>query len=91
MSDVLELIQDVSYSNQLELNANVPGSLKFMNRNGNGKAMPYDDDKIKVAIAKAFIAVEGGTAATSWLRFIAVKAFTKIKTAKAIMVKSIQV
>ncbi len=65
MSDILEPIQDVSYSNQLELNANVPGSLKFMNRNGNGKAMPYDDDKIKVAIAKAFIAVEGGTAATS--------------------------
>ena len=65
MSEILEPIQDVTYSNQLELNANVPGALKFMNRNGNGKAMPYDDDKIKIAIAKAFIAVEGGTAATS--------------------------
>ena len=65
MSDILEPIQDLSYSNQLELNATLPGSLKFMNRNGSSKVVPYDDDKIKVAIAKAFIAVEGGTAATS--------------------------
>ncbi len=65
MSNVLEPIQDVTYPNQLELNANLPGSLKFINRNGNAKVVPYDDDKIKVAIAKAFIAVEGGTAATS--------------------------
>ncbi len=65
MSDILEPIQDVIYSNQLELNATSPGALKFMNRNGTGKPVPYDDNKIKVAIAKAFIAVEGGTAAGS--------------------------
>lgn len=63
MSDILEPIQDVTYSNQLELNATFPGSLKFMNRNK--KAVPYDDEEIKVAMAKAFIAVEGGSAASS--------------------------
>lgn len=63
MSDILEPIQSVTYSNQLELNATFPGSLKFMNRNK--KTVPYDDGEIKVAMAKAFIAVEGGTAAGS--------------------------
>ncbi len=63
MSDILEPIQSVTFSNQLELNATFPGSLKFMNRNK--KAVPYDDEEIKVAMAKAFIAVEGGTAAGS--------------------------
>lgn len=63
MSEILEPIQEVTYSNQLEVNATFPGPLHFMNRNK--KAVPYNDEEIKVAMAKAFIAVEGGTAASS--------------------------
>ncbi|MEQ9510965.1 MAG: ATP cone domain-containing protein, partial [Alloalcanivorax xenomutans] len=40
-----------------------PGQLRVIKRNG--KVVPYDDDKITVAITKAFLAVEGGTAAAS--------------------------
>ena len=32
---------------------------------GNGTVVPYDESKIAVAITKAFLAVEGGTAAAS--------------------------
>lgn len=63
MSDILEPIQGLAYSSQLELNANMPGLLKTIKRNG--KVVRYDEDKVKVAITKAFIAVEGGNAATS--------------------------
>ena len=40
-----------------------PGQLRVIKRNG--KVVGYDDDKITVAISKAFLAVEGGTAAAS--------------------------
>ena len=40
-----------------------PGQLRVIKRNG--KVVGYDDDKITVAITKAFLAVEGGTAAAS--------------------------
>ena len=40
-----------------------PGQLRVIKRNG--KVVSYDDDKITVAISKAFLAVEGGTAAAS--------------------------
>ena len=40
-----------------------PGGMKVIRRNG--KVTPYDDSKINVAITKAFLAVEGGNAATS--------------------------
>lgn len=46
-----------------ELTATAPGQLKLIKRNG--KVAPYDDNKIKVAITKAFLAVEGGSAAAS--------------------------
>ncbi len=48
---------------EFELGVSAPGLLKTIKRNG--KVVPYDDNKIKVAISKAFIAVEGGNAAAS--------------------------
>ncbi len=63
MSDTIERVQDVPQTSQLELNANAPGVIKTIKRNG--KVVRYDDNKIKVAITKAFIAVEGGNAAAS--------------------------
>ncbi|MDE0349912.1 MAG: ATP cone domain-containing protein, partial [Gammaproteobacteria bacterium] len=43
--------------------ATAPGQLRVIKRNGT--VAPYADDKIEVAMAKAFLAVEGGTAAAS--------------------------
>lgn len=63
MSEILEPITEVPQISELELNANAPGLLKTIKRNG--KVVNYDDTKIKVAITKAFIADEGGTAPTS--------------------------
>ena len=63
MSDILEAIQEVAYSNPLDLNANRPGLLKTIKRNGS--VVRYDEEKVKVAITKAFIAVEGKNAASS--------------------------
>ncbi|SFP29138.1 ribonucleoside-diphosphate reductase subunit alpha [Pseudomonas borbori] len=47
----------------LDLAATAPGQLRVIKRNGT--VVPYTDDKITVAITKAFLAVEGGTAAAS--------------------------
>ena len=43
--------------------ATAPGQLRVIKRNGT--VVHYDDDKIQVALTKAFLAVEGGTAAAS--------------------------
>ncbi len=43
--------------------ATAPGQLRVIKRNGT--VVPYTDDKISVAMTKAFLAVEGGTAAAS--------------------------
>jgi ribonucleoside-diphosphate reductase alpha chain len=43
--------------------ATAPGTLRVIKRNGT--VVPYDESKISVAITKAFLAVEGGTAAAS--------------------------
>ena len=48
---------------QQDLAATAPGQLRVIKRNGT--VVPYTDDKITVAITKAFLAVEGGTAAAS--------------------------
>ena len=45
------------------LTATAPGQLKIIKRNGT--VVPYTQDKIAVAMTKAFLAVEGGTAAAS--------------------------
>jgi ribonucleoside-diphosphate reductase alpha chain len=44
-------------------NAITPGKLYVIRRNG--KITPYNDSKIEIALAKAFLAVEGGNAAAS--------------------------
>ncbi len=46
-----------------ELAATAPGEFKVIRRNG--KVTVFDGDKIKIAITKAFLAVEGGNAAAS--------------------------
>ena len=46
-----------------ELAVMAPGQIRVIKRNG--KVVPYHDSKISVAITKAFLAVEGGTAAAS--------------------------
>lgn len=46
-----------------EVQATAPGQYKVIRRNG--KITTYDESKIKVAITKAFLAVEGGQAAAS--------------------------
>ncbi len=63
MSAILDPVNDVPLTSQLELTANAPGILKTIKRNG--KIVNYDASKIKVAITKAFIADEGGAAPTS--------------------------
>jgi len=45
------------------IEATAPGTLKVIKRNG--QVVPFDSSKISVAITKAFLAVEGGTAAAS--------------------------
>jgi ribonucleoside-diphosphate reductase alpha chain len=45
------------------ITATAPGELRIIKRNGT--VVPYTDDKIAVAMTKAFLAVEGGTAAAS--------------------------
>ena len=63
MSQHLESVQDTADLSQLELAITIPGTLKTIKRNG--KVVAYDDNKIKIAITKAFIAEEGGQASTS--------------------------
>ncbi len=46
-----------------EVHATAPGGYKVIRRNG--KVTPFDVSKIKVALTKAFLAVEGGGAAES--------------------------
>ena len=48
---------------EVELSANVPGEMRVIRRNG--KVHGFDATKISVAITKAFLAVEGNTAAAS--------------------------
>lgn len=64
MSTTLESAPlEVLSINQFELNANAPGILKTIKRNG--KVVSYDDNKISVAITKAFLAIEGPNAVAS--------------------------
>ena len=46
-----------------EIESTAPGKLRVIKRNG--KVVPFEDDKIKVAITKAFLAIESGNAAAS--------------------------
>ncbi len=53
----------VSVTGNPEFNANKPGEYRVIRRNG--KITGFDHAKIKVAMTKAFLAVEGGNAAAS--------------------------
>ena len=48
---------------QARVAATAPGQMRVIKRNGT--VVPFEDSKISVAITKAFLAVEGGTAAAS--------------------------
>lgn len=63
MSEVLESTTENARTSRIELTTHEPGVLKTIKRNG--KIVRYDSEKIKVAITKAFIAVEGSAASTS--------------------------
>ncbi|HVT61957.1 MAG TPA: ATP cone domain-containing protein, partial [Legionellaceae bacterium] len=63
MSTILEPIAPSASVSQFEINANSPGVLKIIKRNG--KTVSYDENKITVAITKAFIAIEGSNAVAS--------------------------
>ena len=52
-----------------------PGKMRVIKRNG--KVVSFEEEKIKVAIMKAFLAVEGGTAAGSSRIHEAVEQMTK--------------
>ncbi|VUD52569.1 Ribonucleoside-diphosphate reductase 1 subunit alpha [Thalassocella blandensis] len=52
-----------STSSTSSVSTTAPGQLRVIKRNG--KVVPYDNDKIAIAMTKAFLAVEGGTAAAS--------------------------
>ncbi|MCG8313725.1 MAG: ribonucleoside-diphosphate reductase subunit alpha [Pseudomonadales bacterium] len=49
--------------NEAEISTTAPGQLRVIKRNGT--VVAYDESNITVAITKAFLAVEGGTAAAS--------------------------
>lgn len=50
-------------SDTIDMTATAPGQVRVIKRNGT--VVTYDPSKISVAITKAFLAVEGGTAAAS--------------------------
>lgn len=50
-------------SGETDMQTTAPGQLRVIKRNG--AVVPFDDNKIYVAMMKAFLAVEGGNAATS--------------------------
>ena len=54
---------EVSAETNAQIQANEPGQVRVIRRNG--KITPFDASKIEVALTKAFLAVEGGTAAAS--------------------------
>ena len=45
------------------INITAPGKMRVIKRNG--KVVPFEEDKIKVAVTKAFLANESGNAAAS--------------------------
>ena len=54
-------VQNKTIANDIETTA--PGKLRVIKRNG--KVVAFEEDKIKVAITKAFLATESGNAAAS--------------------------
>jgi len=56
-------VQHDTHGHQSNLTATAPGQLRIIKRNGT--VVPFDASKIAIAMTKAFLAVEGGTAAAS--------------------------
>ncbi|MCD6046982.1 MAG: rir1 [Gammaproteobacteria bacterium] len=56
-------INPAMMNQQSELKSNTPGTLRVIKRNG--KVVTFDASKIAIAMTKAFLAVEGGQAASS--------------------------
>jgi len=56
-------VQHDIHGHQSNLTATAPGQLRIIKRNGT--VVPFDASKIAIAMTKAFLAVEGGTAAAS--------------------------
>ncbi len=56
-------VQHDIHGHQANLTATAPGQLRIIKRNGT--VVPFDASKIAIAMTKAFLAVEGGTAAAS--------------------------
>ncbi len=56
-------LTDNDVNEPMETSTNAVGEYRVIRRNG--KVTPFDDSKIKVAVTKAFLAVEGGNAAAS--------------------------
>ncbi|TQV84766.1 ribonucleoside-diphosphate reductase subunit alpha [Exilibacterium tricleocarpae] len=67
--------EPAALSSSTTVSATAPGQLRVIKRNGT--VVPYDDSKIAVAMTKAFLAVEGGTAAASSRIHETVNALTK--------------
>jgi ribonucleoside-diphosphate reductase alpha chain len=63
MSDVLTPSNPELHQSKQEMDINTPGIFKIIKRNQN--VVPFDEIKIKVAITKAYIAVEGSNAVAS--------------------------
>src|SRR5210317_540376 len=61
ISKTLLEVQQQAHTNDVETTA--PGKLRVIKRNG--KVVAFEEDKIKVAITKAFLATESGNAAAS--------------------------
>src|SRR5210317_940959 len=59
-SKALDIQQKVETS---EIETTAPGKLRVIKRNG--KVVAFEEDKIKVAVTKAFLAAESGNAAAS--------------------------
>ncbi len=67
--------QDSAGSSSAELAATAPGSIRVIRRNG--KITPFDASKIELAVTKAFLAVEGASAAASSRIHESVQALTE--------------
>jgi ribonucleoside-diphosphate reductase alpha chain len=63
MSEIIEPIQELPSTSSSHFNYPLSNVLKVITRNNDD--VPYDEDRIKIAITKAFIAVEGDNAVAS--------------------------
>ena len=63
IGETVQKSEELNISKEKEIPIITPGLMRVIKRNGS--VVPYDQEKILVAITKAFLAVEGGAAAAS--------------------------